>query len=412
MSNKQEVLSKELESFYEILEIEEEASTEEIQKAYRQKVREYPPEERPEEFKKVREAYDVLRDPKIRVEYAHRKKYGDRVKELVDEGFTAMHNEEFERALDLFSEAQDIHPTYINLYRYGASAGRVLDDEDIIEEQIEKMESNFPKEAQFSDYVDKAGVYAYLGMEEETIEALSKAEVLATKKDREAIDSVYVDLYFFKGEHRKMIDFLEKKMLPPIQDQTIEDLPHIIRWINGNIDTNQWSVKPKMKKRIKTLLQAVEDEDKEYMLFVLKKEFHDYMKMSRFRQGQFYLDLIFLEEKTPFIREHRKELANLVKLEKEYDRLFDDEKIFPLVVMQAHEFYVEDYIPHEDPEELKARHSDLFDKYAHMDEEYAAGIVRLKKRYPNLYRHYKEEWDALFAEKTRDLNREARRRLR
>ena len=47
---------------YELLGIQETASFDEIRKAYLRKVRMFPPEKDPENFKKIRHAYGLLRD--------------------------------------------------------------------------------------------------------------------------------------------------------------------------------------------------------------------------------------------------------------------------------------------------------------------------------------------------------------
>jgi curved DNA-binding protein CbpA len=50
----------------EILGIPENASAEEIRGAYLRKVKEYPPDRSPEEFERIRDAYETLRDPRRR----------------------------------------------------------------------------------------------------------------------------------------------------------------------------------------------------------------------------------------------------------------------------------------------------------------------------------------------------------
>lgn len=50
----------------EILGVSSKASLEEIRAAYLNKVKEYPPDRSPEEFEKVRDAYDALREPRNR----------------------------------------------------------------------------------------------------------------------------------------------------------------------------------------------------------------------------------------------------------------------------------------------------------------------------------------------------------
>jgi curved DNA-binding protein CbpA len=50
----------------QVLEIDAEAGEEEIRAAYLRKVKEYPPDRSPREFERVRDAYEMLRDPRSR----------------------------------------------------------------------------------------------------------------------------------------------------------------------------------------------------------------------------------------------------------------------------------------------------------------------------------------------------------
>ncbi len=50
----------------EILGVAAKASEEEIRAAYLLKVKEFPPDRAPEEFERIRDAYDALRDPRER----------------------------------------------------------------------------------------------------------------------------------------------------------------------------------------------------------------------------------------------------------------------------------------------------------------------------------------------------------
>ena len=51
---------------YELLDVPSHASEEDIRAAYLKKVREFPPDRAPEQFEKIRDAYDALRDPRKR----------------------------------------------------------------------------------------------------------------------------------------------------------------------------------------------------------------------------------------------------------------------------------------------------------------------------------------------------------
>jgi curved DNA-binding protein CbpA len=51
----------------EVLGIPVNASEEEIRAAYLRKVKEHPPDRSPEEFERIRDAYETLRDPRRRM---------------------------------------------------------------------------------------------------------------------------------------------------------------------------------------------------------------------------------------------------------------------------------------------------------------------------------------------------------
>ena len=51
----------------EVLGLPENAGDEDIRAAYLRKVKEHPPDRSPEEFEKIRDAYETLRDPRKRM---------------------------------------------------------------------------------------------------------------------------------------------------------------------------------------------------------------------------------------------------------------------------------------------------------------------------------------------------------
>lgn len=52
--------------YHALLGVSPEATSEELRAAYLKKVKEHPPDRAPEEFEKIRDAYNYLKDPKIR----------------------------------------------------------------------------------------------------------------------------------------------------------------------------------------------------------------------------------------------------------------------------------------------------------------------------------------------------------
>jgi len=51
----------------EVLGVSQDAGEEEIRAAYVRRVKEHPPDRSPEEFERIRDAYDSLRDPRRRM---------------------------------------------------------------------------------------------------------------------------------------------------------------------------------------------------------------------------------------------------------------------------------------------------------------------------------------------------------
>ncbi len=54
---------------FEILGVAPEADDEEIRRAYLQLVQKFPPDREPERFRRIREAYDTLKDARSRMKY-------------------------------------------------------------------------------------------------------------------------------------------------------------------------------------------------------------------------------------------------------------------------------------------------------------------------------------------------------
>lgn len=96
--------------FYHILEISSEASANEIKQAYFRLVRKYSPEKDPEKFQQIRVAYNTLCDPKARENYDTMQKYGDQVKDLIDQAEKKMQVQEWSSAIPLLKQVLVLAP--------------------------------------------------------------------------------------------------------------------------------------------------------------------------------------------------------------------------------------------------------------------------------------------------------------
>src|SRR3954449_7797886 len=100
-------------NFYEALGVGKDADERAIKKAYFTLVRKYPPETHPEEFKKIREAYEVLSNPVSRKDYDsvdEYDNYGEQISARRKVGMEAMDRGDYRAAQKEFVEVLRLQP--------------------------------------------------------------------------------------------------------------------------------------------------------------------------------------------------------------------------------------------------------------------------------------------------------------
>ena len=100
-------------SFYEVLGVDKSADERAIKKAYFALVRKYPPETHPEEFKKIREAYEVLSNPQSRKDYDavdQFDQYGEEIKARLQAATEAMDRADYVTAQKELVEVLRLQP--------------------------------------------------------------------------------------------------------------------------------------------------------------------------------------------------------------------------------------------------------------------------------------------------------------
>jgi curved DNA-binding protein CbpA len=97
------------ESLYEVLGVAEDASPDDIKRAYYRMVRATRPADNPEAFQRRKEAWEILSDPKRRGEYDQMRRFGAQVTALTDEA-TEYIRDEPQKAIRLLKQAAVLAP--------------------------------------------------------------------------------------------------------------------------------------------------------------------------------------------------------------------------------------------------------------------------------------------------------------
>ena len=113
------------------------------------------------------------------------------------------------------------------------------------------------------------------------------------------------------------------------------------------------------------------------------------------------------------IKERRKEIQSIVKIEMELDRSSRDRELIPYVHVMIVDMFLKKYSTDEIYQGFLDNYPhDMMEELKWMKEDIAHGVLRIKKKYRSLYKEFNKELTILFNESTDGLNREQRRGLR
>ncbi len=403
-----------IENHYKVLGVRSNSRPEKIKQHYIQLVKQYPPEQFPEEFERIRRAYETLRDPIKREEYNLMRKFGGSLEETMNQFMEYMNIGKWDQAEKLLTDILKVAPDFIGA-RLGLAQLSLM-KEDLIQFEFH-MQFLLDGEKTEEDQVAGLTLKARLLNEEDfSDEALDVIELLHREYPdyTDEYRSVEIQVYLAQDRSEDALKLFEQEV-PPLDDQDPDHIFFFIAWINTMIDVEKWNLSDKLQKRVRKFLKMIQNEDDRFMVeSALIHEFEAYFEAGYFRGALFYIDLLYyISPKHPFVLENRTNVQELSRIEKELDRQMGDNDLFPMVSIQAMTWFYGEFGQSEFVIEYKnSIPAAILQELESLDEEFAAGIKRLQKKYPLIYRRYKSKWDSLFEEKTAGLNREARRRLR
>lgn len=195
-----------MKNFYEILQVEKTADEKQIKKQYSVLIRQFHPEKYPEKYREIREAYDVLKDPKSKENYDISLLHGKQLQELENVGREALENEDYVLAVRNFEQILEIDSK-------NSIIKNLLGETLIGQRRYKKALLLFFE--LFEDYPNNIGYICRLGFCNEKLGDLNKAEKLYIKayeieeNDKESVKWL-INLYWNQKKYYKAEKFLKE----------------------------------------------------------------------------------------------------------------------------------------------------------------------------------------------------------
>ncbi len=407
-----------LENYYKVLGTRANISQERIKEKYVAKLKENPPETHPEEFKKIREAYDTLRDPAKRKKYDITRKYGRKVERLNDDMMLALYMEDY---LDAESLAQDSLQLIPN-----SSAYTVLSQIALVYHQDIKLFHHYMDQIVAVGDVDqetlittKASILVEMEYAQEAYDLVLEAK--KTYPQSRDLEYVSVSICLALDKPDEAINSIES-LLPDDQQLSIDDLDLFIKYTLILMRYDRWELKPNIQRRIKPFVSNLDAPDRDVVISKLTDEYEEYWDRAMFRAAEFIASILTtLDPKNREFRQMRRDSKELVEVEKALRRLDRDEILFPYLFYNALAWYRDKYVDSfevfmGEEENEAARFLEETRSSGELDDDeinvvIAMGIRRIKNKHPLIYAEFKQEWTELLEKATKGMNREERRQI-
>ncbi|UOQ83600.1 J domain-containing protein [Gracilibacillus salinarum] len=404
-----------IENYYKILGTTANIGQGRIKEKYIKAVKEHPPETDPEGFEKVRKAYETLKDPIKRKEYDFLRKYGGKEEDLLENALSAIEQGDAKKAEDLLQRADKLTSNNLIVKAGFMQLAGLKND-------LEEVESIFtdiltsvsdPEEVAIMHSV-KVKVLTDMECMEEAIETLHQGMERVPEYTPVLAMSLAV-LYAEIGKFKNAMKTMENSVSEDGTD-TINDGPIYLLWLEMVVVSREWSALSKVQSKFKKHMKNITNqEDRDELYEQLMASFSGHYQLAEYREAEVYINLLtFLSDKNdPELKQLQFEVKNNARAQKELDRLGGDEDMFPLLYLKGFQWFYADKLPAEEVASvLDGIPLSVVAEFEEEKEDFAAGIIKLRKKYPVLYKQFKDSWDSLFDELTEGFNRQMKRDLK
>lgn len=409
------------EDLYKVLGTTAKISQSNLKKKYVQKVKQFPPEQHPEQFEKIRYAYETLSDPEKREQYDFARKFGGRFSKLVEKAKTTADRGDWEEAENLFRQSLSIKSDDISVYENFIIRALEYDKVDIVYEQLSDIKNAIDEDKQKGLYYKI--LYECLDLDESEV-ALNifthYFEQNRSMSDMVDFGQVAIGLLL-----REELEFEEvfDTILNLEQLFLGQGALEAVRWIllaDAIGEAERWNLQSKVQAEFRKLMKTLSQEDKQLVYDQLVESIDEYQTHHSYLMAELYVQLLAITDpQNKDVKQMRANIKEKVKFEKQLFKLAVDDDIFPVIHIKAMQFYKEMFEEFEEVDD----HLDMLDSFYNMmapeefrdemiHEGFVTGIVLIKKKYPAVFNQFKNEWMDLYNEHIQHVNRDMRRKYK
>jgi curved DNA-binding protein CbpA len=383
--------------FYALLGIDKSATDEDIKRAYGQKIRQFPPDQFPDEFKQIRQAYETLNDPKSRNEYDTMSEHGKEIEQHLEAGLAAVEDEDYPLAIQHYKKILWIEPKLNNVRNYFALALSYNGQNEKSLAQFQRLVQSDPGNSLY--HFNMGTVLADLERYDEAVMCLRQSYRL---------DSGNVNIIFYLADllHRlKRTEEARHSIRDAIKDREDYDFArfvYLFKLLQLEVYEKNAEGIEKALEQIEKLL-ALHPEEKRYAADRYAKFAFELLEYKLFKWAMFLTERAKdLDPDNEAIRKLHETTAENKPIYEEYELMKEDTDISEWV---KNFYIIYLYGDEVSEEELKTYNEKAFDnlyqaaKYA--SDEVIHSIRKMIVSYPHLY-DQRKEWLQKFMEIGKD----------
>ncbi|MDI3547382.1 MAG: hypothetical protein PWR10_1034 [Halanaerobiales bacterium] len=392
-------------NYYRILGTNSNASDELIKERYLEKVRAFPPEKDPEEFKRIRKAYDTLKDPFKRSEYDLETKYQGKAQRLLQDAMNYMRIGLYNYAESSLREAQELAANNLYILKVWAHLALMQDDLANFNRIFEKIEEIAPESKKYLVLLNKASMLIDDQRPEQTLRVVKKIESLFPDKKPEMID-IYLAIYDQQSDFNKIWDILSDR-LKTMEDYNDDNLRIFINAVALINKYEQWDKKEFLINETRSLIESIKENEeiRNTIIGKFQQELEEAEEYDAVKSQLLYTDLILLLKDDPHLLAKREKLKLMAKISQELEKMAEDQTISPFVFYRGARLYYRWAYPEQDPDifvdfpsffEMKMFKEDHVKNYS--------AIKVLEDKYPAIFELFKNEWLKIKKDSYNSLN--------